>query len=245
MDFVYICRRGVNEELRYSIRSVVHHFPDAKIWVVGEAPDWYTGNIIPVVQNKDKYFNAQRNLLAITDSEEIPENFIYMNDDFYIIKPVKEIEFYNGGLFMTKLRKYSDRVPRSSYTRRLSLTLRNLRRMGFKNPLDYELHIPMPVEKSKLKRAISYNVLWRSIYGNMNNVGGIETEDVKVYLDLNNNPHSYNFEKGTSPFLSTEDRAFPHVKGEVLEKLFPHPSPYEKPLGWQDLPRCRTCGHLI
>ena len=48
MDFVYICKEGVNEELKYSIRSVVESFPESNIWVVGGKPDWYTGNYIQV-----------------------------------------------------------------------------------------------------------------------------------------------------------------------------------------------------
>jgi len=48
MDFVYICKDGVNEELKYSIRSVVESFPETNIWVVGGKPDWYTGRDISI-----------------------------------------------------------------------------------------------------------------------------------------------------------------------------------------------------
>jgi hypothetical protein len=71
MDFVYICKDGINEELRYSIRSVVESFPDSNIWVVGGKPDWYVGNYIKVDQKLTKYKNALYNLKAITESEEI------------------------------------------------------------------------------------------------------------------------------------------------------------------------------
>jgi hypothetical protein len=245
LTFVYICRRGLNEELRYSIRSVMHFFPKATVWIVGEAPDWYTGNLLSVPQNRDKYSNATKNLEQICSSDEIPEDFIYMNDDFYIIKDVGDIGFYHGGPFLEKYRLYNTKVPTSSYTRRLGQTLRTLRRIGIKDGLDYELHVPIPINKQKLKQAIAFNVLWRSMYGNINNVGGEEIEDVKVYFDTSNNPNSYDFENKDSPFLSTEDRAFQHVKGEVLSKLFPHPSKYEKPVAWNEKPRCRTCGHLL
>ena len=81
MDFVYICRSGDNEELRYSIRSVIRSFPKANIWVVGGKPVWYKGNYIIVEQNQDKYTNALNNIIAICNSKEISVSFIFMNDD--------------------------------------------------------------------------------------------------------------------------------------------------------------------
>jgi hypothetical protein len=84
MDFVYICKPGDNEELRYSIRSVLYSFPDANIWLVGGKPSWYSGNYIYVDQKHHKYANAINNLHAICDSNEISEEFVLMNDDFFI-----------------------------------------------------------------------------------------------------------------------------------------------------------------
>ena len=82
MDFVYICRDGDNEELRYSIRSVIHSFPEASIWIVGGKPKWYSGNHIEVKQNSVKYKNAVSNLLPICNSEEITDRLLYEKDVF-------------------------------------------------------------------------------------------------------------------------------------------------------------------
>jgi len=84
MNFVYICRGGENEELRYSLRSVVNSFPDSAVWVVGGIPKWYSGNKISIEQNAGKWANAVNNLNAITESPDIPEEFVLMNDDFFI-----------------------------------------------------------------------------------------------------------------------------------------------------------------
>ncbi len=92
-DFVYICKDGANEELKYSIRSVVESFPEANIWLVGGKPEWYTGNYIEVEQKDSKYKNAVKNLQIICLSQEISESFILMNDDFYIIKKIKRARF--------------------------------------------------------------------------------------------------------------------------------------------------------
>ena len=58
MNFIYICRIGENEELRYSVRSVLNSFPEAVIWVIGGKPDWYVGNYIYVDQNNSAFFKT-------------------------------------------------------------------------------------------------------------------------------------------------------------------------------------------
>ena len=96
MDFVYLCKTGENEELRYSIRSVLNSFPKAKIWVVGGKPKWYVGNYVEVIQDRNLYTNIYNNLVAICKSNQISNKFILMNDDFFIVNKVSKINyFYN------------------------------------------------------------------------------------------------------------------------------------------------------
>lgn len=224
---------------------MVKNFPDAKIWIVGEAPDWYDGDVIYVPQSADKYTNAQKNMQTICSSEQIPEDFVMMNDDFYIVGNVSQIKYYNGGALKDKCQDYAQRNPRSTYTRRLFNTYKTLKRIGVHDSLDYELHVPFPVQKTKLAKAISYGVLWRSVYGNLYDVGGEEIPDVKVYADHYKNPRSHNYSKSKFPFISTEDRSFPEVKKFLFLKKFPKPSSYEKAGSWENTPKCPTCGNLI
>lgn len=241
--FVYICRRGINEELRYSIRSVLYHFPNADIYVVGEPPDWYIGKSIYVPQNKDKYNNAGRNLATICVSEEIPDDIILMNDDFFIVDKVKSINYYHGGLLVDKIKSYSRMFPSGPYIRKLSSTLRRLKQVGVENPLDYELHVPMRVNKQKLQKLLQFGVLWRSLYGNIYNVGGTEIVDVKVYFDKTRNPHSFDYTNRSIPFLSSEDMAFPELKAKIIGPMFPKRSKLESKEGMP--PLCPHCGSLL
>lgn len=231
ITFVYICRSGENEELRYSIRSVVASFPDAIIWVVGEPPSWYDGDYIKVKQSSTKYRNAYNNLGAICASSKIPNNFILMNDDFYIIKPVKEIEYFHEGLLIDKANNYFDYYQQSAYTKKLFETNHKLTRMGYKNPISYELHVPFPVEKWKLARAIKNEaLLWRSMYGNIFGVGGTQIEDVKVYSSSKIKHRDFDYKKSELPFLSSDDLSFTTLKKNILGKLFKTKTKYEKRL---------------
>jgi hypothetical protein len=182
---------------------------------------------------------------AICNSEEIPEDFVLMNDDFFIMKKIDRVENYYGGLLSVRCFEYSQKHARSTYTKRLFQTLKTLKRIGFLSPLDYELHVPMSVQKSKLAKALEYGVLWRSVYGNLYNIGGTEISDVKIYFDGLDQANNVFLNSNNVPFVSTEDRSFSYVKQEYLHKKFPKPSKYEKPGEFYDIQRCKTCGHLL
>lgn len=227
MELVYLCRPGENEELRYSIRSVVANFPHSKIWVVGDKPSWYSGNFIPVKQSSSKYANARNILKEICDNNLISENFILMNDDFFITKPIKKLRVFNGGDLLSKVYQHQDLSPRSSYTKILEKTYARLIKLGIKNPLDYELHVPMEMSRTGLREALKGQTLWRSTYGNLFGIGGQKILDVKIY---SNGPLKLKNSKANETdygYLSTDDQSFETILGSKLAEMFPNPTVYE------------------
>jgi hypothetical protein len=229
MDFVYVCRQGENEELRYSIRSVLSSFPDSNIWVVGSKPDWYSGNFIGVRKERNRYATVEKNLLAIVESPDISENFVLMNDDFFITHKIDKIETYYSG----NLRDMVDRLEKTcnaynmerSYLNRVTRTYTYIKgKFKIVEPINYELHMPMPMEKKKLADVIGLPTLWRSAYGNKHNVGGILSGDVKVY---GSDGHiSFDYLNRPGPYVSSNDDSFDDMK-PYLHNLFPNPSKYE------------------
>jgi hypothetical protein len=230
MDFVYICKEGINEELKYSIRSVIESFPDSNIWVVGGKPDWYVGNYINVEQKESKYKNAVENLKTISTSDQISESFVLMNDDFYIIKKINKIENFHGGYLLNKINLYQKLNGNSQYTRKLSGTYKKLKALGFENPLDYELHVPMIMEKEKLKIILELidQFLWRSIYGNKFEVGGTKMQDVKVYTTGPLVLKSYNLNMDSHTYLSSSDSSFNNIFNKILKDKFDKKTKFEK-----------------
>jgi hypothetical protein len=229
MDFVWVCRRGDNEELRYSIRSVLSSFPDANIWVVGGKPDWYGGNFIKTDRVTNKYAQVEQNLQRLVDSPNIPETFVLMNDDFFIVKPVSTIEYFHRGSLLSA---YNDLVKHLGqpdlYANKLSKMLRAItNQFNIKDPLSYELHVPMPMEKSKLATLLGKGYpMWRSFYGNKYSVGGTAIADVKVYAHNAYSHMSLDYSDNESSFLSTDDESFKVIQ-PYLHDLFPYPSKYE------------------
>jgi hypothetical protein len=229
MHFVYICRSGDNEELRYSIRSVINSFPDSTIWVVGGRPDWYCGNYIEVDQDKNTYTNAINNLKEICSSLEIDEDFILMNDDFFIINKIDTIGYFYGGTLLEKISLYKDLTGSSSYIDKLVTTSNRLNKCKIEYPLDYELHVPFPMNKQKLSKVLNKNhrFLYRSIYGNLFSVGGSKIEDVKIYDRTGLIKKSFDYHNSYTDFLSTTDSSFNMIE-PVLKEKFPNKSYCEK-----------------
>ena len=225
MDLVYICKNGDNEELRYSIRSAIKNLTHDKIWVVGGRPDWYTGNYIEVSQTKSKYVNARNNLSAICYAEDISESFILMNDDFYIINKVESVPYMYSGTLDDKIKQREDVFSGNSYLALLRQTLGSLHRKKKSVILDYELHVPMVMEKKKLSKIIKLSGLWRSVYGNMFDVGGVKIRDVKVYEQRSKfYAYSYDINNLQYDYISSSDDSFKTIKDFLLEKEFPEKS---------------------
>jgi hypothetical protein len=229
MNFVYLCRPGSNEELRYSIRSVVKNTENPNIWIVGGKPSWYVGNYIKSDQSQDKYENVVNSLNTIVNCKRIPEDFVLMNDDFYIIKPINKINTYHGGSFQKKVEIFTDNAKSSYYTSLLINTNNILKDAGIENPLDYAIHVPIELNKQKLSTVIQSKVSIRTMYGNLFNIGGTEVDDVKFHRESTRrwakNPE---LNKLDFEYLSTSDESFLEVYENILKDMFKDPSPYEK-----------------
>ena len=234
---MWVCRTGPNEELRYSIRSVAKNMPHENIVVVGGKPDWYTGKFISVDTftvdghpSTDKYENAKNNIRHIVDDSDISNDFVLMNDDFYVLKPIDQLQYYHGGLLADKIKVHSTFAPGSEYTHVLTRTAQVLDAMGIKDPLDYALHIPMMFNRQKLNEVLKQPIASiRTLYGNMYGVGGRKMGDVKVHSKRNQHaPEPFDYKNEDSVFLSTADNTFSEVKTNLLGPMFIKPSKYEK-----------------
>lgn len=227
MDVVYICRAGDNEELRYSIRSVVENLPHDNLWVVGQKPDWYTGKFVDVKPLSSKYATARNNLKKLALSKEISEDFILMNDDFYVLNKLNTLPVFNGGTLKEKLDQYEYLTKQTSYTRSIETTMYWVEKYLNIEAIDYELHVPMAMTRTGLLKSLRCPGFWRSAYGNMFNVGGTRIEDVKVYSSESVlYSKSFNI-KNKTDFISSDDISFNLLYESIFKDKFPNKSQYE------------------
>lgn len=222
LDVLYFVRDGANEELRLSLRSVAANLPHERVWIVGDKPEWVKNvHFIQGNRRGSKWLNVFDNL-RIACRKVDAERFVVMNDDFYITEPVTEIPPWHRG----PLSKHIAMAGNGDWGKSLAATKRFLEERGFDDPLSYELHVPVVMERDKLgtvlREAMGVRPVppqWRTLYGNWWHVRSEPAPDVKA--------HRHEFSPTT--FLSTTDMTFHNSEpGRWLRARFPSPSPYER-----------------
>lgn len=232
LDVVYIVKKqDKNEELRYSLRSL-SNIPHGKVFIVGYKPTWVKNVVhIPVFQNPrlSKYRNAHTNRIRACEDPRLSNDFIYFNDDFFVVKPVDDVPTYHRGNLNQFIRSHI--VSARAYVEGAITTRKIMRAMGVREPyMSYELHIPMVLNKKKyldlVKLQRNHNLQGqtihiRTLYGNYYNIGGEAIDDVKIRGD------GFPYSKDLT-FISTSDESFAKSEvGRFIRSKFPEKSKYE------------------
>lgn len=102
MDIVYVVREGDNNEaLRYSLRSLKNIKHD-NVYIVGHKPKWVK-NVIHIERMQrtfNKFQNITRNMYYASKNNEISEDFMYMDDDNYIMREIDEVYPQHRGTYL-------------------------------------------------------------------------------------------------------------------------------------------------
>lgn len=224
---VYFCKPGdSNEELRYSLRSLDRHARPDEVWIVGYTPTWVQ-NVTSVRGNRypDKEWAVRDNVLIIAEHPDLPDDVLVMNDDFALMRPYTFVSEHRG-----PLREQIGQLNNSGswWGRSLCTTLDWLESVGHPDPLSYELHKPLMVNRAKMAGALHRSEAvfpipqWRTVYGVLNEIPAVLGEDCKV-----RQPEEP-FDK-KAPLLSTDDRAFAQgAVGEFIRSKFNKPCKYER-----------------
>lgn len=181
-----------HDDLRYALRSWEKYADfEYNIWLIGEPPDWYTGNSIKMdrfMHNvaRDIYFK----LSEVIITEEITEEFIYSYDDIYLLKKTS--------LQDLKMKIASREVVRGETT---PGTGSRVWKMRFEQTISqlfqhkiygYETHLPRVLQKVIVKKIFQdyklneNDLLFSTLYFNkyFNPPDVILTEDSSIKLGL-------------------------------------------------------------
>lgn len=217
-DVLYRVRNGrKNEELRYSLRSLVN-VEHEQVYIVGNVPEWVQGvEHIPRGEYVTKWEALVGELLRACVALR-GRQFLLMDDDFYVMAPQKVPIYHVGPL----LEHAANTV--GAYSRSLRATADYLLQRGVKEPLSYELHVPMLIDADAManilrpvadKRRPALQA--RSLYGNLRHLKGRRIHDVKVR-------RGEPLPEG--PLLSSNDNLTPLLP--ILSAAFPQAGPYER-----------------
>ena len=224
-DIVYILKKDIDtEEIRYSLRSVEKHFPHRKVWIFGSCPDWIAPDeFVPFEQTgTSKFHKATSTYRKICETDGVTEDFWMFNDDFFVMEKVDGLPYMYSGSLADRVQEIMDTAPWTRYGKNLKEAMRELEKKGC-STLNYALHVPMLFNKAMVMEVLDKfdSPMFRSLYGNYWQVGGFDTEDVKI-----------NTLEGVPPegcvLLSTSDRSFDRGEcGKIIRARFTEKSKWE------------------
>ena len=228
-DIVYVIKDSKqNEEFRYSLRSLDKNGQNyGKVITIGGQVDGITTdvNIFLKQIGKWKYDRVNMTFKEICLNPLISDNFILMNDDFFIMKPLdmSKLKTY----YRCSLEEYLEILVRdrasTEYSGRLARAAMALELLELDTKC-YELHIPMLFNKHKLLEvfgAFTGFTGTRTLYGNYHKIKATKSDDCKVFTKGDNVPKD-------SQFLSTTDATFRLGQvGQYIRDSFPDKSRFE------------------
>ncbi len=188
LDVVYVHEQKRSNEIEFSLKSLknVEH---RNVYIIGDDPEIKGIDYIHVPHKKHKWANESQyadqisKYLQACEMEELSDDFLAMNDDFFILHEWKPINYSNGKL----LDRLIQRSISDTYDRSLRATDRLLRK-NVTERINFELHTPFLFNKNKLKWLIEalndHNLQIRSLYGNFYNIETKYMSDVKDVEDF-------------------------------------------------------------
>lgn len=224
-DIVYFVKDSEsNEELRYSLRSLVN-FPHRKVWFYGGCPKGLKpDHHVYVKQDKEnKWKNVSMMLDMACRNPDITKDFWLFNDDFFVMEKIdKPKNYFRGDLYKRIVQledKYNGITP---YSQLLRNCAKELEALGCTTK-DFTLHIPFQINKLNMisLRCISKFEGFRSLYGNCYINTKLTMCDCKI-TSLNKT-----YKGGI--YLSTEDNAFKDgLVGKQIREKFSDRCKYEE-----------------
>lgn len=222
-DIVYFVKdTESNEELRYSLRTL-KNFPHRKVWFYGGCPAGLKPDKwVHIVQDKEnKWENVRMMLESACKNKEISSSFWLFNDDFFIMKKLYDPKtLYNGDLYK-RIVQLEDKYERiTTYSKQLREMCKELEAMGCPTR-NYALHVPILIHKKKALEVLNLSdcPMFRSLYANYCNLGGVLSSDCKI------TSIEKTWKRGA--YLSTDDDSFKGAVGKQIRELFPDKCQYE------------------
>ena len=224
IDIVYFVKPDlVNNELRYSLRSVEQNFPHRNVWFYGGQPIELTPDRrAPIIQTGKTRYEKVRNMLRMAcENNDLTEDIWLFNDDFFILRPLEDVPAWYDDDLPARIRSIElRRGSKSAYTQQLQRTIETLRDAGY-GLLNYAVHVPMRINRKKMLQTLERFPdcpMFRALYGNMHRIGGINAPDVKIIGS------QYTFPRDAC-LVSTSDSSF--INGQVgrdIRERFPEKS---------------------
>ena len=239
--YPYIENEARGQELRFSMRSVETNLVGTpRFWVVGERPDWYSGNHIPHQrlprQRHLPRLDRAAKLWRVVKQRAIQNEFLWMMDDLYFVQPVVMDELrrkWKCGEMNAELLETYDATNAWMWEKRV--TWEALAAAG--RPLDDQAnHLPIAYEKDKVRRLFrKYRLLKQPLVDNLLYSNEFATHPPRhcraILYRETGKPSADEIRRRLSSALIVNhvDESFTPAMEQVLSELFPDPCSVERP----------------
>lgn len=228
MTAVYVLGSGShyhNFELRMSLRSIEKNLSGIdQVYIIGECPEWANVNHIyyPDKLGVPSDYNIMKKVTRACEEPGISDNFLFINDDHYIMSPFEAAEF--PYFYEDSLEKYLARRAHDTYATRAKNTCKYLQSKNLTTK-HFDIHYPIIYNKSLFLEHVTNAVDWerkcyviKSMYANTLKIEGVEAIDHKIGRSL---------PPKDAKVFSTTPRFRYNVQRYLLEK-FKNQSRFEK-----------------
>jgi hypothetical protein len=241
IDVVYVLGKGSNwrnNEIRFSLRALEKNLQGIrKVWIVGEMPE-FVKNVTHIqypdelgINNADG--NIIRKVLRVCQEETLTENFLFINDDHLIMKPMVASEippYHKMDMATLKDAYFQD----NSWRGRLFRTKNMLLKKGYP-VFHFDCHVPMVFNKklfpeviNKFDYARDTGYTMKSLYGNVIHPDGPELKGQKVVIFKPYVLPDIKDKVRGRAFVAFNDDGLKIPLKQWLYTQFPGPSKYEK-----------------
>lgn len=225
--------RWDDNELRYALRSLEMHMPNiGNVYVIGHRPKWANKNLkcvnvvdTPGIENKER--NIYAKILFACGLPEITDDFLFMNDDHYLLEKFDGEYYWEKSLINT----FENRTARDHYYYSLTNTYSALVKAGRKT-INYDIHCPIIYNKQDFILAmasydwkIAYGYVVKSLYANTLRIVGDHYPDLKINSRMSCNDLDKLIQG--RKFFSIGDEAVNVDLGIYLQYLYPNKSRFE------------------
>lgn len=212
-------------ELLYALRSIEKYLTGYRdIYLIGDKPDWLTAvKHIPFTDAKGrKEFNIYQKLLRACQEESVSDNFIYVNDDHFLLKPldVKDFKYW----YDEPLKKLLDRNPKG-YAGTIYNTLEI-----YPEALNFDIHTPIIFNKALFGSLFSSQqkeICVKSMYCNSPFVEGEKEQMPDLKLNMPHYKGKIEAKIKGRLFFSTGPLVIHDEMIQVWNELYPEKSKYE------------------
>jgi hypothetical protein len=197
IDIIYPLGSGSkwnNNELRYSLRSIEKHIKNFRnVYIIGECPDWiikrsetegaFINGVthIPFEESGHASKNIMEKILAACDQQDISEEFLFMNDDIFLMEDIDaaSFPFYYDRNVVNHLSVYAN-----YYNEYIKATHSELIGSGL-NTKYFDIHVPIRYNKKLFPEVMDQfdfnkKLIVKSVYCNALNIQGEQRSDCKI-----------------------------------------------------------------